>query len=201
MELDKFIFYKENALPLDLCNEIINEYSEADELEPSKIVDDEKNNPSGFVYKNQRDCLLLNMSKDTIVNKSLHRKDLDTKLFNHVGNGLRDYHNFLPTCFSHFIENTHTQDTGYEFLKYRGMGKFIEHTDYYSQSNRVISLSINLNNNFSGGEFVFFAGEKYRKVIKQKAGSMTFFPSNFMFPHQIMPVYDGIRYAIVSWFV
>ncbi len=32
-----------------------------------------------------------------------------------------------------------------------------------------------------------------------KTGDMIIFPSNFLYPHQVMPVTKGERYSIVSW--
>jgi hypothetical protein len=55
-----------------------------------------------------------------------------------------------------------------------------------------------LNNDYEGGEFAFFDRElKY----KLKKGSCIMFPSNFMYPHEIMPVTSGTRYSIITWFV
>lgn len=48
------------------------------------------------------------------------------------------------------------------------------------------------------GEFAFFDREI---IIKGSKGSIVMFPSNFMFPHEIMPVISGIRYSIITWYV
>ena len=79
-------------------------------------------------------------------------------------------------------------DVGYDF-----------HTDYGTSCNeRHLSISICLNNNFTGGEFVFDLPDgKY--VVPQNEGDAVIFPSNFMFPHQVNKVTDGTRFAVIGW--
>jgi predicted 2-oxoglutarate/Fe(II)-dependent dioxygenase YbiX len=55
-----------------------------------------------------------------------------------------------------------------------------------------------LNDNFEGGEFSFFDEDLRYKIPK---GAALMFPSNFMYPHQIMPVTKGVRYSIITWFI
>ena len=50
---------------------------------------------------------------------------------------------------------------------------------------------------FDGGEFSFFNQEK---IINPLKGSAIMFPSNFMFPHEVLPVTKGIRYSMITWF-
>jgi len=52
-----------------------------------------------------------------------------------------------------------------------------------------------LNDDYEGGEFVMFGGQK----IDMPTGSVMVFPSNFMFPHEVKPVKSGVRYSYVSW--
>ena len=197
-KLEDYIFYFENYVPVDLCNQLIEEYKEAEELEPAAIIDEVEN--KNGAYKDLRDCMVMNMSADDSLKKSMHRKDMDTKLFQCITKGYHNYKDNIPFTKKLSLDQ-HAQDTGYEFLKYTVNGKFVEHSDYFRNSQRVLSVSLLLNDEFKGGEFVFFANQKNQKIIKQKPGSLLFFPSNFLYPHQIMPIYQGIRYAVVSWFI
>lgn len=52
-----------------------------------------------------------------------------------------------------------------------------------------------MNDDYEGGEFVMWGGE----VIDMPAGSVIVFPSNFMFPHEVLPVKSGVRHSFVSW--
>ena len=73
-----------------------------------------------------------------------------------------------------------------------------QHTDSFKDRPRAVSCSFILNDEYEGGEFAFFNREA---VYKLKKGSCIMFPSNFMYPHEIMPVTHGTRYSIVTWFV
>ena len=53
-----------------------------------------------------------------------------------------------------------------------------------------------LNDNYDGGDFVFF-DEQY--LVKKKKGSVIMFPSNFCFPHAVTPVTNGDRHSIITW--
>jgi hypothetical protein len=89
--------------------------------------------------------------------------------------------------------------TGFHILKYENFGKYKEHIDDFGSnyfSFRRLSMSILLNDNYTGGEFSFF-NDQYR--ISLKKNQAIIFPSNFMFPHQILPVTSGSRWSIVSW--
>jgi predicted 2-oxoglutarate/Fe(II)-dependent dioxygenase YbiX len=37
------------------------------------------------------------------------------------------------------------------------------------------------------------------KIIKPKTGRTIIWPSNFMYPHKVIPVTSGTRYTLVSW--
>lgn len=52
-----------------------------------------------------------------------------------------------------------------------------------------------LNNDYEGGELIFWETEK----IELKEGQVMVFPSNFLYPHKVEDVTKGIRYSFVSW--
>jgi len=59
----------------------------------------------------------------------------------------------------------------------------------------TLSILGSLNDDYEGGDLVFWESEK----IKLKAGSIMIFPSNFMYPHRVDEVTKGTRYSYVSW--
>ena len=59
----------------------------------------------------------------------------------------------------------------------------------------ILSIIGALNHNYEGGELVLFQDTEYRL----KAGEVLIFPSNFMYPHQVMPVTKGTRFTYTSW--
>jgi predicted 2-oxoglutarate/Fe(II)-dependent dioxygenase YbiX len=59
----------------------------------------------------------------------------------------------------------------------------------------ILSVLGGLNDNYKGGELVFWDDEP----IELPAGAIAVFPSNFLFPHKVLPVTEGSRYSYVSW--
>lgn len=87
-----------------------------------------------------------------------------------------------------------------DLLKYSVGGKYEVHTDHFSNTPRHLSIIINLNDDYEGGDLIFTAqNEEEIKRIKLGKGSVVFFPSNFMYPHSIEPITKGTRYSIVAW--
>jgi len=87
-----------------------------------------------------------------------------------------------------------------DLLKYSINGKYNTHIDDFSAAPRSISVIINLNNKYEGGDLIFTdQKEKEIKRLKLDKGSIVFFPSNFMYPHRIEPITKGTRYSIVAW--
>jgi predicted 2-oxoglutarate/Fe(II)-dependent dioxygenase YbiX len=87
-----------------------------------------------------------------------------------------------------------------DLLKYEVGGKYEIHTDAHTNINRFLSVIINLNDEYEGGDLVFTdQKEKEIKRLKLEKGSIVFFPSNFMYPHGIQPITKGTRYSIVAW--
>ena len=87
-----------------------------------------------------------------------------------------------------------------DLLKYSVGGKYEVHTDHFTTIFRNLSVIINLNEGYEGGDLVFTdQQQKEVKRMKLGKGSIVFFPSNFMYPHSIQPITKGVRYSIVSW--
>ena len=87
-----------------------------------------------------------------------------------------------------------------DLLKYSVGGKYEIHTDHFTTSPRHLSIIINLNDDYEGGDLIF-TDQKNKEIkrLKLNKGSIVFFPSNFMYPHSIQPITKGTRYSIVSW--
>ena len=87
-----------------------------------------------------------------------------------------------------------------DLLKYSPGGKYNVHTDNFSTTPRSLSVIMNLNDDYEGGDLIFTnQQEKEIKRLKLGKGTIVFFPSNFLYPHSIEPITKGTRYSIVSW--
>jgi len=122
-----------------------------------------------------------------------------TNLFywNYIKNEITRVYGFYKAKFPMMASSKINQ---IDLLKYNSGGKYNVHTDHYTNSPRHLSIIINLNEGYEGGDLIFTDQKKVEvKRIKLGKGSIVFFPSNFMYPHSIEPITKGVRYSIVSW--
>ena len=184
-KLEDYIYIVKNALSLNLCDEILDEFKNSDEWQDTIVG-------SGKVEKNIRNCEIIVISFSHVIQKNSEvRHKLDNAIFDGASKCIQEYNNKFPHCN---IE----EDSGYELLKYPEECFYTQHVDSFKARPRAISCSFILNDDYEGGEFAFFDRELKYKLEK---GDAIMFPSNFMYPHEIMPVTKGTRYSIVTWFV
>ena len=87
-----------------------------------------------------------------------------------------------------------------DLLKYTPGDKYEVHIDHHANTARHLSIIINLNDVYEGGDLTFTDQKgKEIKRLKLDKGSIVFFPSNFMYPHSIEHIKKGKRYSIVAW--
>jgi Rps23 Pro-64 3,4-dihydroxylase Tpa1-like proline 4-hydroxylase len=182
--LKDYIVTFDEVITDGLCNAIFAEYKNCDDWIKATTA-------AGKTDAERR-CKTIGLSFDSIIQKNPQvRKNLDIYLFTSVSNVIKQYNEKVLGCN---IE----QDSGYDLLKYEVGDFYKTHTDSFKDRPRAVSCSFMLNDDYEGGEFAFFNREL---VYKLKKGSCIMFPSNFMYPHEIMPVTSGTRYSIVTWFI
>lgn len=183
--LDSFIHVFDDILPSSLCDKILAEYNTIDEWKSSLIGD-------GTFDPSVRNCSGILLSSAETKSKNYdYRHFLDSEIHNCMREAViryKDLHNEFQIDI----------DTGYQLLKYDEGQFYSQHTDSYHKEQRSVSCSVHLNENYDGGEFAFFDQEI---MIRGKAGSVIMFPSNFMYPHEVMKVLRGTRYSVITWFV
>jgi hypothetical protein len=185
-KLENYIYIVKNALSHDLCDEILNEYKNDSDWNDTVV------GSNGVVQKDIRNCQTIIISYPIVIQKNSDiRAKLDGSIFDGAAKCIQEYNNKFPHCR---IE----EDSGYELLKYPEGCFYTEHTDSFKTRPRAVSCSFILNDDFEGGEFAFFDRELKYKLEK---GDAILFPSNFMYPHEIMPVTKGTRYSIITWFI
>ena len=96
-----------------------------------------------------------------------------------------------------------------QLTKYGRGGFYDFHIDGYGSrkwsvegSVRKLSMSIQLNDDYSGGEFQVARCHKGKleiETLEKERGSVILFPS--VLEHRILPVTRGIRYSLVAWFL
>jgi predicted 2-oxoglutarate/Fe(II)-dependent dioxygenase YbiX len=184
-ELKDYIIVLEDIIPDKLCNDILNEYINSNEWQYSPI---RGNNINKEIRKCTEICISLNKTIEK--NKNI-RKKLDDDIFECVKKVIKIYNKKFNHAFI-------SKDSGYDLLKYEKSDFFTQHIDSFIEMPRTISCSFILNDNFKGGEFSFFDN---KIIYSLKKGSAILFPSNFLYPHSVLPVTEGTRYSIVTWFI
>ena len=172
LNLTNYIHCYEDILDKDLCKKIIDN---------SENIDFEKATTIGKT--SDRKCYIDWLDKK-----------FNTDLYEAVGRMLLMY----KKDHKNFRTGLTVEDTGYQHLIYIGTqgGEYKEHVDHADLHPRVLTCSFILNDNYDGGDFVFFGG-KYK--LPPKTGSAVVFPSNFCFPHAVTPVTNGDRHAVITW--
>jgi predicted 2-oxoglutarate/Fe(II)-dependent dioxygenase YbiX len=185
-ELKDYILVLEDIIPDKVCNDILNEYENSNEWLDTTV------GGKGDINKEIRNCTTIGMSLNGVIKKNKNlRKILDDKVFECAKKSIENYN-------EKFKQAHISKDSGYQLLKYEKGGFYTQHIDSFTEIPRTISCSFTLNDNFKGGEFSFFNNNiKY----SLKKGSVIMFPSNFLYPHSILPVIEGTRYSIVTWFI
>ena len=185
--LEAYIQVFEDILSPDVIDALLNEYLHSDEWREAKVGTD------NVVDRSIRGCDVIGMSHPTVIerNNPELRSQLDQAVFRSASSAIIAYNMRFPHCN---ISN----DTGYEILRYETGQFYKEHVDSFTQQPRAVSCSWILNDDYEGGEFSFFNDQIRYKLPK---GSCIMFPSTFMYPHQIMPVTQGTRLSIITWFI
>lgn len=179
--MHEYIVTIPKLLPEDFCAELVAEYSNDPNLVCGKRVDGQGSTT--------RTCFELPTFQHLNTAK---RKHLDAELFDYVDKAVGIYKARWPECrFDH--------DTGYVYVRYQEGQYFSQHTDkFFKSRGRSVTISMSLNEDFEGGEWAWFD----RELVKRfKTGDAVMFPSNWCFPHEILPVIKGTRHAMVTWFV
>ena len=181
MQLHDYIQVFPNSLDYRFCLNLVN--NKKYKYTIAKIGGGRE---EGYKNSNVRNCLYtrLTSSDDAIV-------------FTAIGKIVEQYIKNIQDKVGHLIfnENEIIDDSGYNLLKYDKGGFYKSHFDDNKKRTRRVSISLLLNDDYDGGEFQFFGDYK----IPLKAHSAIVFPSNFCYPHEVLPVKSGTRYSIVTW--
>ena len=188
--LSDFIVVIRNLVDKQDCASLIEAYKSTDLWEWSGVSRAGEKDIDFDVRKVQQ----INMSHpQTMQDPKL--AEWDTFIFHKVGKARELFQDALIDKGIKHLPETQS-DEGYTLLHYKEGYYFKEHADSGINNPRVLTCSINLNEEYEGGQFTFL-GESFE--IDLGAGDAVIFPSNFMFPHAVKEITSGERYAIVTW--
>ena len=181
-------YHLKGLINKNICNELIQFYE--DNL--SDVVKEGSykfNQDSSLNTKVEDNCGFLNISLHKNEKKyeqayTTILKYLRIVLVNHE---IYIRNNFCPTYENVFMNKT----DNIRIIKYEVGESIKDHTDV-DQTNRG-SLTINLNDDYEGGEFRFFGGQV---KVTLSTGEAMLFPAEPLWIHGTEPVTKGARYTI-----
>jgi len=186
--LKDFIYINKSIIPEDLCENIIlsqNDFSWTKHEWYNKNTD----TSTSHVNKELDVCFLQNEFSNLLfhyVTVSFENYFQISKKFN-LDN---IFTNMITSCSSPRL-NRYTPNTLME--------PHFDHIHSLFDGDRkgipVLSLVGLLNNDYIGGEFIFFNNYE----LNLQKGDIVVFPSCFLFPHRVNEIKEGTRYSFVSW--
>jgi Rps23 Pro-64 3,4-dihydroxylase Tpa1-like proline 4-hydroxylase len=85
-------------------------------------------------------------------------------------------------------------------LKYKEQDHYLFHSDHCLSCPRTLSFIYFVNDDYTGGELSFKnPGTDDGFDVIPKKDRLLIWPSNFLYPHRVKKVTNGVRYTIVSW--
>jgi hypothetical protein len=118
---------------------------------------------------------------------------ISSQLFGALDETLKHY----STKIYPFAEkNIKSREHMMHLLRYDASGYLPAHQDQ-GISSRVLSVLLYLNDDYEGGEITF---QHSNIRFKPEPGSVLFFPSNFLYVHEVAAVTKGPRYALPNWY-
>lgn len=184
-QLSDYVAVFDNLVSPGFCDDMVSEFRLSDEWLAARIGGNVE------VDRNIRNVDTIRLSRTTTLERNPKlRAHFDKTLHQACVAVIRHYKRLFPACRI-------TEGIGFDLLRYETGGFYKTHTDSYKRIPREVACSFALNEDYLGGEWSFFHGEKDMRPGK---GSVVVFPSNFMFPHEIKTVTAGTRYSVVTWF-
>ena len=179
-----FIFEKANALPLDICQEMIRRFEE-----------DTQNQYPGRIGQTFTADQNMKRSTDLVTSGVDHWKDLDTDLFRSLGSAIKDFRETYPFFKGAF------KDNGYAIQRTNPGEYYHWHIDGGSHdfAERQLVAVWYLNDVAGpGGETEF----SYQKVkVKPQAGKLCLFPPFWTHEHRGVTLEKGVKYIATTWVV
>jgi hypothetical protein len=187
LKIKDLIFRQNNLVPKDKCKyfiDIFEKYIHYSHSEQSiKYIENQEHS----IKKDNFKCL--NLSKFYEIDEI--KKAADLASF-YISLMVLNYINFLKINISKAITDKYICKTNnIRILKYNQGEQIIDHLDV--DPNIRASCTLNLNEEYTGGELTFFSG---KHIETFKTGDGMIFPAELIWIHGTKPVLSGTRYAI-----
>ena len=177
-------FHLKGLINQEVCSELINFFEDNKHM---TITESSYKYPEGKIQEDN--CSFLNISELRARPEFISPYQ---KILKYLRIVLKQYEiyvreNLCPTYVNTFMTNTNN----IRIIKYEVGQQIKDHSDV--AENIRGSLTINLNDDYEGGEFRFFGGQV---KVNLSAGEAMLFPGEPLWIHGTEPVTKGARYAI-----
>jgi len=181
---NSFIFEKQNALPAELCDDMIQRFeSQTDEQYQGRIGQTASQDNS------------IKKTTDLVISGKDHWKDVDNNLFRSMGIAIKEFREAYPYFKGPF------KDMGYGIQRYNPGEYYHWHIDGGSHdfSQRQLVAIWYLNDvPGPGGETEFL----FQNVkIKPEKGKLVLFPPFWTHEHRAVTLNEGVKYIATTWIV
>jgi hypothetical protein len=177
----------DNAVSYELCDRCINEFEKAIDLGYTRTRDQVED--TAPIIKQDRQFFLECQTDNENCISIIH--EIRSIIFANYYSQYKKKFGVLVTAPLHILEGFKIQKTE------PGEGYHGWHCESsYPHVNRILAYTISLNDVDEGGETEFLY-QHYR--LKQKKGSLTFFPAGFTHTHRGNPPLSGTKYIMTGW--
>jgi len=187
LKIKDLIYRQNNFIPKNHCKyfiDIFEKYKDKHYFETSL-----KYNEENYNQRIEDNYKCLNLSRLYEIDEI--KKTADLASF-YISTMVLNYVNFLKINISKFITDRYINKTSnIRILKYSVGEQIIDHLDTHP-FNRA-SCTLNLNEEYEGGEFTFFSG---KHIETFKTGDAMIFPAEHIWIHGTKPIISGERYTI-----
>ena len=179
IKLADLIYIKKGFLTNNQCDLIINEFN---------------SNKDEAVYEH---CPHSIDGKDTLSKFTRQEPRLGTPVFNLIHKSIeqmvQEYHDYTDTfnAFHVFRRFTMLHPHMYRIMRYDKGAWTHPHTDH--DPGVYGSCTINLNDDYTGGDFSFWHGQH---KVKLEKGDAMIWPADYYWVHEVEEITNGTRYSV-----
>ena len=196
VSLSKYIRFYDNVLPKNTLDKFLRICEQQNKFQQGKIIKGKSSNEDpNTINTKVRDTLIWYLTNADF-EKSLTDIHWCSFWFYQIKNYIRSYFEDLKIDYS----KCPVTIKDIQVLKYVKQGHYVFHIDHGELVPRTLSFIFLVNEDYKGGELVFGLPDLSKTMtIEKKSNRLIIWPSNFLYPHSVTPVTEGIRYSIVAW--
>jgi len=158
------------------------------------IIDEYEKRSDESCDEHSSDATTLELKASTfkriVLNPGTESYDLMFRSYEKLVN---NYVNYLDSfkAFHNYLKSSMLYSHSYRVLKYSEGESIHQHIDH--SPGIYGSATLQLNDNYSGGDFVFFKG---RNTIRLEKGEAMIWPADHFWVHEVKPIISGARYSM-----